>query len=282
VLVTEQECEIPVWLTCIIAVVSWLLLSGCQSQTNPAKSPREQFNPESKSLLTIHSDEILTKWRQLATWVNVQHDPVYECPKRFLAIPIAQLLVKVGYATTNFELHVRCEDGFFAMLSSTEALDGTGFLAIADEAFPTGSGFSPLKTKSGVVDPGPVYLFWLNDSGARPWPYQIKEIEIFCGNEALARARPSTSKQAQRGFELFKKSCSACHSVNGAGGRVGVDLNIPMNVTEYWSKPVLRRLLDDPQLVRVNAKMPALHFSSQQVDDILAYLVDMRARKMMK
>jgi hypothetical protein len=61
-----------------------------------------------------------------------------------------------------------------------------------------------------------------------------------------------------------------------------VDLNIPMNVMEYWSKPALSRLLDDPQLVRANAKMPALHFSSQQVDDILVYLMDMRGRKMMK
>jgi cytochrome c2 len=232
--------------------------------------------------VTIRSDDVLTKWRQLVAWVDVQHDPVYESPKRFLAIPITQLLVKIGYASTNFDLHVRCEDGFFALLSSTEALDGKGFLAIADEAFPTGSGFSPLKTKSGIIDPGPLYLFWLNDRGDRPRPYQIKEIEVCSSNDTLTRARPSRSNQAQLGFELFKKTCSACHAVNGAGGRVGVDLNIPMNVTEYWSRSALRRLLDDPQLVRANAKMPALHFSSQQVDDILAYLVDMRGRKMMK
>jgi hypothetical protein len=186
----KQECKVPVWLKYIIAIMSSLLLCGCQSQSNLAKSPREQLNPESKSLLTIRSDDILTNWRQLVTWVDVQHDPVYESPKKFLAIPIAQLLVKVGYATTNFDIHVRCEDGFFAMLLSTEALDGTGFLAIADEAFPTGSGFSPLKTKSGVVDPGPVYLFWLNDRGDRPRPYQIKEIELYSSSEALARARP--------------------------------------------------------------------------------------------
>src|SRR5262249_3382359 len=160
---------------------------------------------------------------------------------------------------------------------------GTGFLALADEASTNayGAAFSMLKTKSGLIDPGPVYLFWLNDAGNRPRPYQIEEIEICSTGEILARAKPNGPFSAVRGFELFKRNCSSCHAVNGAGGRLAVDLNFPMNVTEYWRKPVLKRLISDPASIRANAKMPAFPQLTQgNINDLISYLERMQQQKL--
>jgi mono/diheme cytochrome c family protein len=217
--------------------------------------------------------------------VEIQRDPVFEAHKKFKAIPLAHLLQKLGYTNSNLEIHIRCSDGYMAWLSSTEALDGTGFLAFADESS-TNAGaaaFSMLKTKLGLIDPGPLYLFWMNDPGNRPRPYQIEKIEFSSTGESLARAKPIGPASAQRGFELFKKNCSSCHAVNGAGGRVAVDLNFPMNVTEYWRKPMLKRLITDPASIRANAKMPAFpQLTPANLDDIISYLQRMRTQKLVQ
>lgn len=282
-MIGEFKREASVRVAGIIPLFIWIAILS--SFSGGCFSSSERLNAQSRERIlrsesTITTDEILSKWRSLAIWMDVQHDPVYDSSKRFLAIPLSKLLSRIGRTNENFQVHIRCKDGYLALLSSAEALDGTGYLAFADESSPQGTGFSALKTKSGLVDPAPLYLFWTNDAGNRPRPYQIEEIELWPGEDNFARAKPSGLVPAKRGFELFKKTCSPCHAVNGAGGRVGVDLNIPMNVTEYWKNPVLRRLLYDPLLVRANAKMPALHLPPSDVDDVIAYLQDMQGRKM--
>jgi mono/diheme cytochrome c family protein len=253
----------------------------CSYALHSAQSKQHEGQPRTPEPgVTVTSADILAKWQSLAKWVDVRNDPVYESPKRFKAIPLTALLTTIGCSNPNSEVHISCKDGYVANLSGTEALDGSGFLAFADEMFPERPGFSPLKTKSGLVDPGPLYLFWDRDSRNRPRPYQIEQIELCSANDTLARARPSGDAKAQRGFEVFKRNCSPCHAVNGAGGRVGIDLNIPMNVTEYWKKTALKQLLIDPSLVRANTKMPPLHLTPAQVDEVIAYLQDMRDRKM--
>ncbi len=263
-------------LVCAIALAYGC--SGCFSASKGDRPKQGQALLE-RPEITIPTGEILRRWQNSAKLVEVR-DPLYEAVKKFNAISLAEVLLGIGCTNTHFELHLRCQDGYFARVSGGEALDGTAYLAFGDETSPGGVGFSPLKTKSGSVDPGPLYLFWRNDPGSRPHPYQVAEIQICSSAETFARARPSASTAAQAGFELFKKGCSPCHAVNGAGGRVAVDLNVPMNVTEYWREPALKRLLWDPAAIRANTKMPALHLSEADVQKVIAYLKDMRARKM--
>ncbi len=258
-----------------------ILIGGCAWRERESNQPAAVV-PQ----VSISSDEILQKGQDLARWVEVQRDPVFDAPKKFRAIPLTELLQKLGYTNSNLEIHIRCRDGFLALLSSAEGLDGTGFLAFAQESstnVPDGMTFSLLKTKSGVIDPGPLYLFWKDDAGNRPRPYQIEEMEFSTGGETLARAKPNGPASAQRGFELFKKNCSSCHAVNGAGGRLAVDLNFPMNVTEYWRKPVLKKLISDPASIRANAKMPAFpQLTKANVEDIVSYLERMREQKLVR
>jgi cytochrome c1 len=62
-----------------------------------------------------------------------------------------------------------------------------------------------------------------------------------------------------------------------------VDLNFPMSVTEYWKKPVLKKLISDPVSIRANAKMPAFpQLTEANVKDIVSYLERMREQKLVR
>ncbi|HSU56302.1 MAG TPA: cytochrome c [Candidatus Dormibacteraeota bacterium] len=262
-------------LFCLALVI---LLGGC-SWHSGEPIPQSPAGPR----IRIHADDILARNLAIAQWVEVHRDPVFEATKNFRAIPLATLMRKLGCTNADSEIHIRCMDGYLASLSGSEALDATGFLAFADESSTNSdqSGFSLLKTKTGLVDPAPLYLFWLNDPGNRPRPYQIEEIEIWMTGEALGRAKPVGTAAAQRGFELFRKNCASCHSVNGAGGRLAVDLNFPMNVTEYWKAPALKQLISNPASIRANAKMPAFpQLTERDIQDLISYLRQMQKQKL--
>jgi mono/diheme cytochrome c family protein len=61
-------------------------------------------------------------------------------------------------------------------------------------------------------------------------------------DKAVKLAPPTTAKQdAKEGFALFRKTCLACHTLNGEGGQTsGVELNRPVSVTvRYYCPPLV-------------------------------------------
>jgi mono/diheme cytochrome c family protein len=90
---------------------------------------------------------------------------------------------------------------------------------------------------------------------------------------------------ARRGFDVFVRNCSVCHTVNlGGDASVGPDLNVPYNPTEYIRPDALRRLIRDPQSLRrwPQARMPAFPsrvISDRELTDLLAYLRHMADRR---
>jgi mono/diheme cytochrome c family protein len=235
----------------------------------------------------LGADEILSNSDALGVVLEVSHDQLYGGPKTFRAIPLKRLLgvlaPKIATGASTGGLTLSCSDGYKARVPTQEALDGTGFLTFSDDRSSDRVGLSPVKTASGLLDPGPLYLVWTNSGPThRPWPYKIEQIEVYSSGWTLDLAEPSNSPRARRGFDLFRTTCSPCHAVNGAGGRVAVDLNIPMNVTEYWKESVLRRLITNAPSVRANAKMPAFPtLTDPDVDALVDYLRDMRSRKLL-
>jgi mono/diheme cytochrome c family protein len=215
--------------------------------------------------------------------IVVTNDPIYGKPKTFRAIPLLRLLNLMGFdsRSTNGELVATCSDGYKAVIPVSDAFDGTGFLAFSDCIQTNVASLANVKTATGAIDLQPLYLVWTTASPAdKKWPYQIQRIEIFASGWALAAAEPSNPAVARRGFDLFRKNCSSCHSINGAGGRVAVDLNVPMNVTEYWKEPMLRKVIVNAPAIRANAKMPAFpQLTDSDVDVIVNYLKDMKSRK---
>jgi mono/diheme cytochrome c family protein len=76
---------------------------------------------------------------------------------------------------------------------------------------------------------------------------------------------------AARGFAVFRRSCLQCHAVNGDGGRVGPELNVPQSIVDYRPEAQLRAFIRDPSRFRYT-QMPANpHLSDADLDALLAY-----------
>jgi cytochrome c oxidase subunit 2 len=89
-----------------------------------------------------------------------------------------------------------------------------------------------------------------------------------------------TSEAATRGQKAVVEKCAACHTIGGtnAVGKVGPNLTHVASRT-YIAGGILKRTDDNlklwiqnPQAIKVGAKMPGLGLDSQTVDDVVAYL----------
>jgi mono/diheme cytochrome c family protein len=206
-------------------------------------------------------------------------DPYYERPKRFRAWPLRCVLEQgLGALTESFageEVLLRALDGY------TRATDGAvlgepgGYLAFAD-ADRAGGGFDPIDYRQ--ADPAPFYVIWKGagekDVVRYPWPYQLAEIEVVRVEERFPNAVPrgaAPGSLARRGFDVFRRSCLQCHAINGEGGRVGPELNVPQSIVAYRPEAQLRAFIKDPQQFRYT-QMPANpHLTEADLDALLAY-----------
>ena len=126
--------------------------------------------------------------------------------------------------------------------------------------------------------------------GPEQWPYQLAAIRradsVAARFPAILPAPATPADSAvRRGLAVFQRSCFACHTLNGAGdARLGPDLNIPYNPTEYLRADLLRGYIRDPQSLRrwPQAKMPGFGtqaLSDADLDALLSYLRHMAGRK---
>lgn len=225
--------------------------------------------------------------------IEVPDDVAYKRPMSYDAIPLAWLLKAQGVLPSD-TLQFKALDGFAmtmpaAPLFSQQPDKAQAWLAIerAESKWP------PLKGESGP-SAGPFYLVWLNPKASRispeQWPYQIARISVEIPAvrrwpQLAPAAELPASHPVRAGFELFQKHCFACHTLNGAGeARLGPDLNLPHNPTEYFRDGVLRQLIRNNQSVRSwpEAKMPAFTLETlpdRDLDALLAYLKYMAGRR---
>jgi mono/diheme cytochrome c family protein len=90
----------------------------------------------------------------------------------------------------------------------------------------------------------------------------------------------------RRGYAVFQRTCFACHTLNGEGdARMGPDLNISHNPTEYLSNDMLRAFIRNPQSLRRWPEGKMTGFPTQEslsdadLDAVLAYLRYMAQHK---
>ncbi|TPG05501.1 cytochrome c [Rhodanobacter glycinis] len=231
--------------------------------------------------------EMLLQRRDVRT-ISVADDVAFHRTMQYRAVPLAALLKGLD---ASDHLQFVAGDGFAAEIPAALILNRHGseaWLAIEDPAKPW-----PALSKHRD-SAGPFYIVWTQPQAAQvnpeQWPYQLAAIHRLSDvAERFPAIVPDRALAAdslvQRGFVVFQRTCFACHTLNGEGdAKLGPDLNLPHNPTEYLRADLLRAFIRDPQSLRrwPQAKMQgfdAQALSDADLDAVLAYLRHMAERK---
>lgn len=218
-------------------------------------------------------------------------DPYYQARKAFLAVPLRCVLeLGLGPLDASFErenVFLRARDGYVKPAMGARLLEDGGYLAFADARL-TSRGAAPRwdPIDRRQVDPGPYYLVWTKptqrDVHRYPWPYQLVAIEIASFDTEYPHTVPRTAapdSAAWAGFAVFRTDCISCHAVNGEGGTVGPELNVPQSIVEYRPAEQIKAYIRDPATFRYGSMPAHPHLSERQLDDLLAYFTAMRTLK---
>jgi mono/diheme cytochrome c family protein len=222
--------------------------------------------------------------------VDVASDPYYGKPKVFVACPLARVF-ELGFGVApgslgDANVFFRARDGYAKPASAKLLAESGGYVAFADAEHAGGDGprWEPIDRRQ--VDPGPFYLVWTGaeqaDAHVYPWPYQLAAIEIAPFETRYPNTAPTgepADAAAWRGFTIFRRECIACHAVNGEGGAVGPELNVPRSIVEYRPEEQLKAFVRDPQSFRYTSMPSNPHLSDADLDAIVAYFRAMSARK---
>ena len=179
-------------------------------------------------------------------------------------------------------------DGFSAPISPTRLLNKSDKHSIAYIALEDPKDPWPIIKKKGK-SAGPFYLVWVNPEKSKisseEWPYWLVGLEI---KKSLKSEYPKIfpmDPKVSKGFKLFLKNCFPCHTINKQGeSKIGPDLNLPMNPTEYFKLSVLKKLIRNPQDVRHWPEGRMLGFdkdilSDHDIEDVISYLEHMSKNK---
>jgi mono/diheme cytochrome c family protein len=217
-------------------------------------------------------------------------DPYYKKKKSFLAFPLKQVL-ELGFGENakklaEEDLFFEALDGYVKPARGALAVEDGGYLAFADADRSPGGvpGWEPIDRRG--ADPGPYYVVWASpgqtDAAGYPWPFELASIEIVHFEtkfpHTLPRAAP-TGSAAWKGFDTFRAQCIACHSVNGEGGKIGPDLNVPRSIVEYRPIDQIKAYIRDPETFRYSSMPAHRDFTDAQLDELIAYFSTMKAAK---
>ena len=270
------------------SILTW----SCQQKI---KSEKVSNSSAENSTLTKATDSLtidlvaLQKQGKLpsTTAITVIDDPVYQGVKHYNAFSLQELLNSYpkikGFDTTNYQIVFECEDGYKPVMSLGKFLSKKAFIAISDIDAPKGKLWSEISKDGHEMKAAPFYLVYKDVSSKETdykWPYNLTKIHFVTAFEYDSFLFPKEDKKAAIGFQLFKKNCIICHSINKIGGKMGPELNYPKSVTEYWKTEPLKAFIKNPASFRNNVKMPTLNLKEKEIEDITNYLVYMSNHKL--
>ena len=221
--------------------------------------------------------------------IVIPEDASYHRQQTYQAIPLQSLLTALP---AGGSLQFTALDGFVATIPNQliQAQDDAAQALLAIES--ATQAWDALKP--GQQSAGPFYLVWLapekSHISGEQWPYQIAKISSSTPLESrypqlLPHAADASQVAAERGLQVFTKNCATCHSLNhGGDAKIGPDLNLPMNPTEYFQASALRNLIRHPGSVRTwsQSSMPGFTtavISEPELDDLLVYLHQMAIQR---
>lgn len=278
------------------AVVIAALLLGCQEAATHRADHDSLVDPlavakavpgtlhvvDERGTRNLTLSEILPKFTPR---IVVTLDPYYQSTKRFVAVPLGELLKEFWPGLDNephAEIEFAAADGYKVRLSAKLAQSPPAFIALRDVDHPP---FEPISDRK--ADPSPLYLFWegkeWTNLETHPRPWGIVTISKVHSGQGLQHVTPphgfGADGCAEAGFRLFSAQCQRCHAINGEGGRLGPDLNVPRNILEYRSEPDVRAYIKDPATFRYG-NMPAHPLlTTEHLDQLVCYLREMGRHK---
>ena len=215
-------------------------------------------------------------------------DPVYRRTMTYRAIPLTTLLKGTGIDADD-HVQARATDNFSVgipgrLAASADPAQVEAFVAIEDPAAP----WPAIPGKQDKASAGPFYVIWRRAPSVQVspeyWAYRLAALAV---TDSPLKRWPGLAvgpdvpagDRIRTGLDRFVAVCMACHRFNGEGeGEQGPDLGRPMNVTDYFQIPALKKLIRNPASVRQwpEQKMPGFDqaaLSDSDLDAIVDWLV---------
>ncbi|HZX88260.1 MAG TPA: cytochrome c [Reyranella sp.] len=204
-------------------------------------------------------------------------DPIYRRTMTYRAIPLATLLKTTGIGTDD-HVQARAIDSFSVgipgrLAASADPAQVEAFLAIEDPAAP----WPPMPGKQDKASAGPFYVIWRRAPSAQLspeyWAYRLAALAVT--DNPMKRwpglavgPEVAMGDRVRTGLDRFVAVCMTCHRFNGEGeGEQGPDLGRPMNVTDYFQIPALKKLIRNPASVRQWPEQKMLGFDQAALSD---------------
>ena len=236
------------------------------------------------NLLTINSSNT-----PKSQTVKISHDPVYKTSKEYQAYPLAEFLNKITVPDSlkkdELVIVFASVDGYKVSMAYNDALSEQGFIAFKDNAATENKNWLNFKFGKQTMTPAPFYLIWPKkelDEWRYPWPFQLVSLSIQPAKAYFGAAAPvHADDRINNGFALFSRYCIRCHSINLSGGKVGPELNIPKNISEYFKETELSEFIRNATAFRAGTKMPNFEsiITASDARDIVLYLKQMKSEK---
>lgn len=244
--------------------------------------------------LSVASQETMTIHLQSTTFqsalksinaekVTIDNDPIYGRVQHYVGYKLLHVLAVIGVRPrSGMALRFHCKDGFKAIVQYDKSDFDQAFLASKVLTVHAGLPMDNIREGKSLIDPAPFSLVWTAASPNNkdnPWPFGVESIEVGGLSDFLGYAYPTKSPQVVSGYKLFVEKCSSCHSINMQGGSLGPELNIPKNVTEYWSKEHFVKFVENPQTYRYKSRMAVDKIPHDNILEIYAYIRAMMKEK---
>ncbi|GAB3522219.1 cytochrome c [Photobacterium alginatilyticum] len=227
---------------------------------------------------TVNALTLRAMKKQLLTHQIDIYDPQYKKNKRYLAFALHDVMAlaygKSWESKLSTDVKFVALDGYQAVSPFDKLLEQGGYIVYRDAEQPDWELIGHNQS-----NPGPFYMVWTGDKQtpkqAYPWPYQLAVIDTVEFKNQYPALYPQQVKETTNvfaGFKLFKDRCMKCHALDQQGGKVGPDLNAPMNILVYRSPEILREYIRQPSKFRYTQMPDHTDLSFQQIDSILEYL----------
>ncbi len=204
-------------------------------------------------------------------------------PMRYNAISLKKILTSFAAESPGYDEFIfRCADGYLAHVSRADFEAGkldSFYLALGEG----GDSFkSNIPQGKALISPEPFYAVATDKAGfaTLSWPYELIAIELVNFKAMFPKlysAGLEKNAPTKAGFDIFRKECLKCHSLNLQGGDIGPELNIPQNITSYRDEKYLRAFIRNASSYRAKSKMPPFpNLKEEEIGYVLAYLRKMK------